>query len=246
MYGATVSGSMFRLDPDTGEVRAFEESGVVVEQAADGTLHYTDGASMFTATIVDDDEPSEPAPTGYGASPVALVGRTANVWGTTDGEATGRTQVQLADGRWATSQIGLSDEDGWFVLPLTYGQHAGGSYTWRLVVEYEDGQSETTSAFTQRRLDVPSATSAGQAPAGRDANVWGSTDSAVGGAVWTEVQRPDGTWAVSQRGSVNAENGYVLPLTYGWNAEGTYRWRVGASYDGIGTVYSQEFSFIRS
>jgi outer membrane protein assembly factor BamB len=55
MYGA--NGTMFRLDPETGEVRRFDQPGVAIEQAADGTLYWTDDVSLFTGRMIDETPP---------------------------------------------------------------------------------------------------------------------------------------------------------------------------------------------
>lgn len=183
------------------------------------------------------------ARTGFGASPVAVTGRTASVWGTVAGEARVSTQVLVPGKGWSTSQAAEAGEDGWFQVPLTYGAGSAGEFRWRVVVEHAHGEREVLPVFTQRRVAPPSATSAGTAPIGRDTNVWGTAAGAS--RVWSEVQLPDGRWVRSQAGSPDVRGGYVIPLTYGQHAPGTYRWRVAAHHDGIGTLHSAAFTLTR-
>lgn len=206
------------------------------------------GAGEYELRVRIGDHTSEPVTlerlprTRYGASPVAVTGRTANAWGTTTAGADVTTQIRL-DGRWVTSQTGHADDTGWFVLPLTYGQHTPGDHQWRLVIDHQAGLRETTPAFTQTRIAAPSATSAGTTATGRETNVWGTAAGAT--QVWTEVQLPDGRWARSQTGTPDARGGYVLPLTYGQHTPGLYRWRVAAHHDSLGTLHSTPFTLTR-
>lgn len=186
------------------------------------------------------------ARTGFGAADHARVGRTANAWGTVDGQATVSTQVYLPGKGWVTSQTGRTDADGWFVLPLTYGANTPGEYRWRIAVDHAHGEREYTREFVQKRVQEPSAASAGSAPVGRGANVWGSTGVADA-PVWTEVYLgAERGWVRSQSATTNASGGYVLPLTYGENAGGTYRFRVGTRNPDLGVLYSAEFAFVRT
>lgn len=208
--------------------------------------------AYYTAdgAVVDPDkvvlEVEEEAPVEYAtssnAASVTVEDRDAYVWGTTQDQATIRTQV-LVGGRWMTSQT--REVEGGYVIPLTYGRGHAGTYTWRLQVTHADGTVELTDSFTQRRLAVPSRNTAGVAPVGRTAHVWGTVDGQAGARVWTEVRLPNGGWVKSQEGRTTATGGYVVPLTYGQHTTGTYRWRVAAEYEGLGVLRSEEFTFVR-
>ncbi len=191
-----------------------------------------------------DDDPAKPAPTTFRVAPKSMVGTHSNAWGKVDGSATVRTQVRLRDGSWSTSQVRKTDANGQYVIPLTYGRHARGTLAWRVVVDHADGTREVTKLMTQTRYVRPTAASAGQAPTGRLARVWGVTDRQRGAKVWTEVQ-VNGRWSRSQVSKADASTFYAIELTYGKRNRGTYRWRVGAEYPGIGTVYSDAFTFVR-
>lgn len=180
------------------------------------------------------------------AAPMTVVGREANAWGTVGGRAAVSTQVRLSDGGWATSQSVTTATDGAYVIPLTYGRNAAGSQDWRIRVEYENGLVEYTEPFTQVRVARPSASSAGTAPVGREASVWGSTGVADA-PVWTEVYLgAERGWVRSRQATADASGGYVLPLTYGAGSGGTYRFRVAVQHPGIGTLHSDEFAFVRT
>lgn len=177
------------------------------------------------------------------AADATPVGRVAQVWGTVSDDATVSTQVWIAGRGWVTSQT--REVSGGYVVPLTYGQHAAGEYRWRLKVAHEHGEVEYTEPFDQRRLGPPTATSAESAPAGRTANVWGTIAGNPNVAVWTEVQLPDGRWVRSNVGTTDDAGGYVLELTYGKHTPGSYRWRVGSQYEGIGTLHSEPITLQR-
>ncbi len=190
-------------------------------------------------TVSDEVRLTRVARSSAAVAPVSVAGRTANAWGTVAGPATVRTQV-LVGGRWSTSQVTRS-EGGRYVLPLTYGRNQAGSLTWRVVVDHAHGEREVLPALTQRRVAVPLARSAGAAPAGRLANVWGIAEP---GRVWTEVQLPDGRWSRSQVRDTDAAGRYVIELTYGKHQPGTYRWRVASQTD-AGVVRGPVFTFVR-
>lgn len=242
-YGATVSGSMFRLQPDTGEVQRFEEYGVVIEQAPDGTLFWNDAVSTFSGTMAEEPEPV--GDTTVSVAPVTVTGRTANVWGIVPtGEATVRTQVQLADGRWATSQTARSNADGWYAIELTYGKTTAGELNWRVVVDHADGTQEISEPVTQTRAQRPVASTAGSKPVGQTSYVWGSVGEA-GLPVWSEVRLADGRWVKSQE--VVSEDGgwYKIELTYGKQKAGLYRWRVAVDHPDVGVIRSEAVTFRR-
>lgn len=190
-------------------------------------------------------DPVEDVVTSVAAATVAPAGRIANVWGTASPNATVSTQVRLPDGTWSTSQTRVANDEGGYVIPLTYGWDVSGIYEWRVVVAHESGQREISKSFTQRRVAAPTATSAGVARVGQKANVWGTVDGQSHAKVWTEVFIPGQGWSTSQIGATKAGGGYVLPVTYGQHAPSTYRWRVAAEYEGIGILRSAEFTFER-
>lgn len=182
----------------------------------------------------------------FGAAPVAIAGRSTNVWGTTADAATVTTQVNIPGRGWTSSQTREAEGGEMFVVPLTYRQEIAGEYQWRVIVNHVSGATEVLGPFTQTRLAVPTNASAGRAPVGRTANVWGSADVEGATRVWTEVHIEGRGWVRSQQGTTNAQGGYVLPLTYGKDTAGTYRFRVGAEYPGFGKVYSNGFDFVRT
>lgn len=223
------------------------------EVSEDGSYRFslagadTRGRHVLRA-IADEATSEEVALTRIGRTTVAAAtrtatGRTANVWGTVDGDATVRTQVYLAGRGWVSSQS--REARGGYVVPLTYGQQTPGTYRWRVVVEHGHGEREISGTFVQRRLSPPTAVWTDPAFAGRTANVWGTVDGRGEAAVWTEVRLPDGRWVRSRAGFTNASGGYVIPLTYGAGTPGATRWRVASEYPGLGVLYSREFVLTR-
>lgn len=220
------------------------DDGTYVINIADGT----NSAGEHVLRVVVGDEVSDEitvtrlARSSSTAAASAKVGQRSHVWGTVHGPAKIQTQVKLASG-WVTSQKQVVD--GGYVIPLTYGVNSAGSLGWRVVVLHDHGEVEYLPEFTQMRYAAPSVNSAGVAPVGQTASVWGTVPGQAYAEVWTEVQLSDGTWARSQTVTTNARGGYVIELTYGKNVAGTYRWRVAAKYDGIGVVRSVAFTFVR-
>lgn len=217
-----------------------ELSGDAVASAGEYTLRVRVGE-----TVSEEFSFERVARTGFGAANFAPTGREANVWGTVDGSAKVSTQVYVPGRGWSTSQVAEADANGWFAIPLTYGANSAGEYRWRVVVEHEHGEREFLREFTQTRVVGPSATTAGSAPTGREANVWGTATADA--SVWTEVYLgADRGWSKSQQTTANSSGGYVIPLTYGHDVGGTYRFRVATQVPEVGVMYSDEFSFVRT
>lgn len=194
-------------------------------------------------TVSDEVTLTRIAATTAAIAETTVTGRTANVWGTVDGKATVYTQVNIPGRGWTTSQS--AEVEGFYAIPLTYGANTAGTYEWRVLVRHEHGQTEVSEPMTQERLARPLARTAGEAPVGRTANVWGTLDVDAPTTVWTEVQLADGRWVRSQSTTSTASGWYVIELTYGKHAAGTLQWRVAAEYEGVGVVRSEPFSFVR-
>lgn len=177
-----------------------------------------------------------------------VVGATTYVWGEVVGAPEGVTvhsEVRIGD-IWYGSQTATTDADGKYAIPLTYGARTVGTTTWRVGVELPFGTAyspEVTLTRTAPPVTV-TASSAGEKPVGQTTNTWGIARNAPGAPVWTEV-RIDGRWARSQTSTTSATGYFVIPLTYGWAAEGTTTWRVGVATDG-GTEYSPSFTLTRT
>ena len=180
----------------------------------------------------------------YKIAPQTVVGRTANAWGTLQSDATVITQVFVPGKGWSDSQRVRAKAGTMYTVELTYGKHTAGTQRWRVVVDHAHGEREVLAPKTQQRLATPTAKSAGQAPAGRLANVWGHSYGKTPAKAWTEV-KVNGTWSRSQVRTLDGKGNYVIPLTYGRNNPGTYTWRVAVEYPGLGVVRSDAFTFTR-
>lgn len=88
-----------------------------------------------------------------------------------------------------------------------------------------------------------SAFTAGVKPVGQRTYAWGRTSP--GAVVATQVQLEDGRWSTSQKSTASASGAYKIPLTYGWNRVGRYRWRVVANAGGAWVV-SEPFTLTRT
>lgn len=172
---------------------------------------------------------------------VRPVGAATNAWGSTGvPNAEVFTEVQLSDGSWSRSQTSTTNASGGYVLPLTYGVNAVGSYTFRVGV-VDGGKTIYSAPAALER--IPSIASAGHREIGIQSSAWGST-GVPGAKVFTQVKLADGTWSQSRVGTTNAAGGYTLPLTYGMNQAGVYEYRIGLETGG-NTVYSDVIEFQR-
>lgn len=62
--------------------------------------------------------------------------------------------------------------------------------------------------------------------------MWGTFPGKAGTKVWSEVQLASGSWSRSQVATTRAGGKFTIPLTYGANSVGTYRWRVAGVFQG--------------
>lgn len=99
---------------------------------------------------------TRPAVTVYASTAgTAMTGTNANVWGTAVGAPDAAVSVQaLVGGSWSTSRTGRTDSRGFYALPLTYGQNAAGTHTFRTVVTVAGRHYVSpTVTLTRTRLD---------------------------------------------------------------------------------------------
>lgn len=77
-------------------------------------------------------------------------GATTYAWGTITStpDVPVRTQVQLADGRWVTSQRSTTQDSGWYQIELTYGKNTPGTYRWRVVADHPEVGTMISNEFT--------------------------------------------------------------------------------------------------
>lgn len=80
-------------------------------------------------------------------------GATTYAWGTITStpDVPVRTQVQLADGRWVTSQRSTTQDSGWYQIELTYGKNTPGTYRWRVVANHPEVGTMISNEFTLTR-----------------------------------------------------------------------------------------------
>lgn len=90
-----------------------------------------------------------------------------------------------------------------------------------------------------------STNTAGQAPTGSTANVWGTAHGAEAGDRIVVQALINGNWVNSRETTLNEDLGYVLPLSYGQNTPGKQTYRTVAITD-RGYVVSDQFTFTRT
>lgn len=197
-----------------------------------------------SAALLGVDAAAAPAPT---VSHVAVkpASEETYAWGYFPGGAniTVWTEVRVS-GSWARSQVGTTNGDGYYSLPLTYGFGHGGEYEFRVGGTYADGSVAYSEPFTLTRVEEPRATSAGERHVGVTSYAWGTIPGASSAEAWTEVL-VGGGWGRSQTTSSDANGNYSLPLTYGADTAGTYTFRVGSRHESGTVTYSDPFEFDR-
>lgn len=168
-------------------------------------------------------------PTAFNAG-AKLVGATTYKWGQFDsnGPLTAWTEV-IVDGKWSRSQTRVTDADGNYTIPLTYGAGQPGTYTFRVRGQYPDGTIAATRSLELQRLAEPVARSAGEKVVGAVSNAWGTFDVTEPITVWTEAL-VNGNWSRSQTRTTDSAGSFVIPLTYGINTPGTHTFRVRGQY----------------
>ena len=167
-------------------------------------------------------------------------GAPTNVWGTTSGCASGTLLAQVRDGSsWKTIGRVSADGTGRFVAPIQGITDAPGTYEIRATL---GGTSSATTAFV--RLDRIVAHSAGSKYIGQGTNTWGTAPGQANRPVWTEVLLGS-RWSMSQRGTTRSDGSFVLPLTYGINTTGTWKYRVGVQEASGQTIYTNTMSLER-
>ena len=167
-------------------------------------------------------------------------GAPTNVWGTTSGCASGTLLAQVRDGSsWKTIGRVSADGTGRFVAPIQGITDAPGTYEIRATL---GGTSSATTTFV--RLDRMVAHSAGSKYIGQGTNTWGTAPGQANRPVWTEVLLGS-RWSMSQRGTTRSDGSFVLPLTYGINTTGTWKYRVGVQEASGQTIYTNTMSLER-
>nr|WP_231974353.1 L,D-transpeptidase [Tessaracoccus timonensis] len=173
------------------------------------------------------------------------IGQGTNTWGTAPGQANRPVWTEVLLGsRWSMSQRGTTRSDGSFVLPLTYGINTTGTWKYRVAVQDASGAVVRSEPFSLARKPRPTAHAAKTKFIGQGANTWGTAPGQANRPVWTEVLLGS-RWSMSQRGTTQPDGSFVLPLTYGINTTGTWKYRVGVQEASGQTIYTNTMSLER-
>lgn len=161
---------------------------------------------------------------------------TAKVTGKVAGVAKGSvwTEVKVS-GTWQRARSVSSDAKGVFSIPLTHNSGRADSIEYRVAANSPNGVVYS-SAFKVDQVGSVTAQTAGSRPVGVATNVWGVAAGSPNAKVWVDAL-VGGKWSRSRAGKTTSKGGYVLPLTYGINAAGVHKYRVGVASP-AGTIYS--------
>ena len=169
-----------------------------------------------------------------------IVGSATEITGSTSGCESGKLVASAySDGRWVTVGSTNTAGNGSFTLQLS-GLEAAGTHDVRVSL----GNTESRTVEVTR-LRKPTISTANWSLVGATANAWGVIDGASSAEVWTEVWLKNGRWSRSQTRTTDARGNYVIPLTYGANTPGSYRYRVGARYADGTVVYTDDAQVVR-
>ena len=159
----------------------------------------------------------------------STIDATATLTGSTSGCEAGKLVASAkSNGRWTTVGSTEVKGDGAFTVALTGLATRPGRYDVR--VELENTTSRTVRV---ERVAKPTINTGEWSLVGTTANAWGRVEGMPWAEVWTEVLLENGRWSRSQTRKSNAGGGYVIPLSYGVNTPGTYKYRVAVrSLDG--------------
>lgn len=199
------------------------------------------------AELAADTPAPQPARVMSASAGTKQVNQPTYVWGQVANAPSGTsvmTQVQLSDGRWSTSQKGMTDASGNYTLPLTYGASTVGSYRWR-VVAMVDGAAVVGPEFTLQRTPQITVSTAGSKPVNQYTSVWGTVRGVPSGTIVQTQALVNGSWSTSQTGTTNASGYYALALTYGANRVGPQQFRVVVRTAG-GSYPSAPFTLVRT
>lgn len=174
-----------------------------------------------------------------------LTGERTFLWGALPSAPNSKvwTEVRLPSGDWSRSQFAQSNAKGFYTVQLTYGATTPGTTHWRIAVATPQGVVRS-AATTLTRVAAPVAKGAPNKLVRQPTFTWGTFPGPAGTKVWTEVQLANGSWSRSQAATTRAGGGFTIPLTYGANSIGTYRWRVAGVFQGR-VVRSQPFTLQR-
>ncbi len=186
----------------------------VVVEAEDGATHTSEVVYLRRDVVITANT--------AGARPV---GTTTRVWGTALGakNATVWTEVRV-NGVWSRSQVATTDSRGRYQIELTYGKNAANTYKYRVGVEAA-GRTTYSKTVTIRRTPIISFNTVNSKIVGLTTNAWGTARGAGNASIQTQVL-VNGTWRRSQVSTTNRWGSYKIPLTYGQDTPGKYRYRV--------------------
>ncbi|MFV0429021.1 MAG: L,D-transpeptidase [Arachnia sp.] len=173
------------------------------------------------------------------------VGAATNVWGSAPDFRTRPVWTEAwVNGRWSVSQRSRTAANGQYTLPLTYGTNVAATHTYRVGVRGVDGRAYYSRQVTIRRVPAISAYTAGSKLVGQGTNAWGTARGAANRPVWSEAL-VNGKWSVSQRRTTSSTGYYSIPLTYGKNTPGVYKYRIGVKTADGRTYYSNQVTLRR-
>lgn len=81
---------------------------------------------------------------------------------------------------------------------------------------------------------------------GQISNIWGSATGYTGEVTVTSQVFHNGGWSNSQSRTVKSGEMYTIPLTYGKDSAGYYRWRVVSHQNNTNYAVSEEITFYRT
>ncbi len=213
-YGKVDRNGFYAIELTYYKYTAGRHAYRVVVQARDGSLYRSNVAYLRRQAVVT----AETA----GARPVASATR---VWGTAHGAPNKSVWTEvLVDGQWRRSQVATTNSRGYYQLELTWGKYTANTYKYRVGVKAA-GRIAYSKTVTIRRTPIISFNTVHSKVVGLATNGWGTARGAGNASIQTQVL-VNGTWRRSQTSTTTSSGSYTIPLTYGEDTPGRYRYRV--------------------
>lgn len=174
-----------------------------------------------------------------------FAGERTNAWGVFPGATNAPIRSEIfVNGAWRVIDRARTTASGSFVIATNHAADRASRQRWRVVAELPGAVEHASHDMVLTRQALPSAASAGNKRIGEGTNTWGVISGGPSQRVWTEVY-VGGKWFTSQIRTTDAQGRFVIPLTYGFNTVGKYRYRVASLYSNGRVGRSAEFTLTR-
>ncbi len=161
------------------------------------------------------------------------------------GAGTGFSEVLTPTGWRRSQQASINPATGQFVIPLTYGATAPGTYRWRLGSTMNGATGRSQEFTIVRTPNVVLLSAQGTVPAGVLTSARGRTYPMTAGHIGFAQVWHGASWVTISAAVTTASGDFYTPLKYGVGTAGTYKFRLGSTLAGT-TYYTSAFQVTRT